>query len=158
VSKSDLAAQALPALETLVASDENKLFTELGARLQMNRSDPRGVTEFTPHAEPEYETLGLRDDLANFGKKYFERVNQQCYNLVCGSEAEDSGDRDKLVAAFSLGKADVAAALAALLVSQLAIAPAIAAVVAAIAIKLFFAPAHGTMCELWRQKVRAKSR
>ena len=55
--------------------------------------------------------------------------------------------------AFSLGKSEVAAALAALLVSQLAIAPAIAAVVAAIAIKLFFAPAHDSMCDVWKGKL-----
>lgn len=152
----DLASRALPAVEKLEAATDDKLFLALGARLTINKSDPIGVANFDVD-EPEYETLGMLNDLTVFGRRYFERVNEQCYDLVCGIATEASTERATLLKAFSLGKSEVAAAMAALLVSQLAIAPAIATVVAVIAIKLFFAPAHEAMCEVWKGKLPSKT-
>jgi hypothetical protein len=157
VPNPDLASRAMPAIEELVGENlsQTELFAKLGARLQMNKSNPETVDEFNA-SEPEYETLGLRDDLTAFGEKYFNRINRLAYNLFCSPDAEETAEREKVLAAFSLGKTEVAPALAALLVSQLAIAPAIAAVVAALVIKFFFAPAHEAMCEVWTSKLPAR--
>jgi hypothetical protein len=151
--KKDLTALALPAVQDIASSDEDQLFTQLGKLVQMNRLDPKSVSDFVPSAEPEYETLGLASDLKMFGKKYFDRVNAQAYNLVCGADAEDSAERKNLVTAFGLGKAEVTASLAVLLVAQLAMAPAIATIVAALTVKLFFSPAYDAMCEVWKGKL-----
>jgi hypothetical protein len=57
------------------------------------------------------------------------------------------------VDAFGIGGEAVATALAAVMVTSLGLAPAVAAVVAALAIKLFFRPAHGAMCDVWKGKL-----
>lgn len=45
--------------------------------------------------------------------------------------------------------------IAGLLVANLAMAPAAATVVAALVLRLFFKPAYGAMCEVWRTKLPA---
>jgi hypothetical protein len=151
----DLASQAQAAVDTLAAKTDDELYVELGKRLAMNRTDPKKVAEFQPQIPPEFETLGMVADLKALGRNYFSRVNKGAYELMCGSDADDTRERKKLVEAFGIGKEAVAAALAALLVAYLGIAPALAAVVAALVLRLFFRPAYDATCDLWKSKLPA---
>jgi hypothetical protein len=59
-----------------------------------------------------------------------------------------------VASAFGLGKEDIGAAIAALLVAHLALAPASAAVVAVLIVKLFFRPAVDAMCQVWSENLQ----
>lgn len=101
------------------------------------------------------ESQGIMEDFAGFGRRYFQRLNLQAYALVCGSDAENSEQRQELIHAFGIGRDAVAPALAAMLVGYLGLAPAIAAVVAALMIRLFFQPGYEAMCDTWKTKLPA---
>jgi hypothetical protein len=150
---SSLAQKAEPALEALLDYNEDRLFSELGMRLKAVQKDPANSSQFDLAPDKSIEALGLAEDIRAFGRKYFARVNAQVYSLVCGSDADETEERNKLMEAFGVGADAVGPALAALLVAQLGLAPAIAAVVAALAIRLFFKPAHEAMCETWKEKL-----
>ncbi len=150
---SDLATMARPALDDLLKQpDETKLYAELTNRVYAIRANPSLGGSFAPEY-PHVEDYGAKEDLEAFGKRFFDRLSAQAYELMCGSDAENTQERKKLVDAFGIGKQAVAPALAALLVTYLGLAPAIAAVVAAIAITLFFQSAYGAMCDIWKTKL-----
>jgi hypothetical protein len=132
---------------------EDELFEKLGVRLKAREQDPALVGSFS--ADPPYDAdlMGPLDDMRAFGRLFFKKLNSDCYAIVCGSEATNTEERKNLLASFGLGKTEVAAALAALLVSQLALAPAIATVVAALIVRLVFRNAHAAMCEVWKSKI-----
>jgi hypothetical protein len=149
---SDLTRQARPAVESLAGQDEDQLYKELGLRLQAIQRDPSISASFEPQIPTQLEAMGAAEDLRAFGQRFFQRVNVQAYQLVCGQEDEDSEDRESVINAFGLGRDAVAAAIAGLLVAQLGLAPAIAAVVAALIIRVFFRSAYEAMCEVWSEK------
>jgi len=93
------------------------------------------------------------DALKEFGQRYFDKVNKQVYELVCGDTKDNEQERSKLSQAFGLDKTTFAAMLAAALVSSFGWAPAIAAVVAALVVKLFFRPGYEVACQLWKDKL-----
>jgi hypothetical protein len=156
----DLAFLARQAVEDLADKSEDQLYAELGRRVELVISDPKKAGDFQPPGETpekvEIETLGMVDELKKIGTRYFGRVNYQAYGLVCGSDPDNLGERQDLLKAFGLGKDAAGAVLAALLVSQLGLAPLIAAAVAALTIRLFFKPAHQEMCVYWKSKLPAR--
>lgn len=142
-----------PAVENLLQSEESQLYEELGVRQKAIMIDPAKAGFFEPDLTYDAEEMGSLDDLRDFGRILFEKLNVDAYNLVCGTKTEDSEERRKLLAAFGIDDKVVAAAIAALLITHMAIAPAIAAVVAAIIVKLFFQNTHRAMCEVWKKKL-----
>jgi hypothetical protein len=149
----DLTALARPAMKELGQKSDDELYAELGARLMLLSRDPKMTGEFKPEEPIEIESLGFAADLKNFGLKFFNRVNRQAYELVCGTDAEESKEREDLLNAFGIGKEAVGPVLAGLLVAHLGLAPLIAAAVAAIVIRLFFKPAYQAMCDVWKGKL-----
>ena len=149
----DLMSTAQPAVSDLLQSDEGQLYEQLGIRVQAIRRDPSLSGSFSPAVTYDAAAMGPLDDLRDFGQRFFERFQEQAYNLVCGTGQEDSDERKSVIDAFGISKEAVAAALAGLLVAQLAMAPAVAAVVAALVIRLCFRPAYGAMCDVWKTKV-----
>jgi hypothetical protein len=142
---------AVAALDPL---DDEQLFAELGTRLQINAREPQLSGQFTVAAAPkQLEALGPIEDLRNFGKRFFARVNRQAYGLVCGADPENQADREQLADALKLGKEAFAATLTSLLMAYLGLAPLIAPVVAMLIVRLFFHPAYGAMCDVWKQKL-----
>jgi hypothetical protein len=148
----DLVDRARPATERLLSLDDNQLYAELAVRMQEIRRDPASSADFNLAPKSPVESMGF-EDLADFGRRFFNRVSRQAYALMCGDDAEDSNERNQLTQAFGLGKDAVAPALAALFVAHLGFAPAIAAVIAALAVRLFFKPAYEAMCEVWKEKL-----
>ncbi|MFL6275320.1 MAG: hypothetical protein ACJ74G_08905 [Blastocatellia bacterium] len=149
----NLVDHARPATERLLTLDDDQLYAELAMRMQEIRRDPALSADFNLAVESPVESMGALADLADFGRRFFNRVSRQAYALMCGDDAEDSNERHQLTQAFGLGKDAVAPALAALIVAHLGFAPAIAAVIAALAVKLFFKPAYEAMCEVWKEKL-----
>jgi hypothetical protein len=143
----DLAALAQPAVSELLQCDESELFVQLGNRVRAMTVNPQLGGEFAPTIG---EPMGPVDDLRNWGERFFMQINVQAYGLACGTGAADNKDRQDLIDAFSGGIDKVAAALAALLVAQFAIAPAVAAVVAAIVVKRFFRAGYNATCDYWK--------
>ncbi|MGH9632133.1 MAG: hypothetical protein ACRD7E_27830 [Bryobacteraceae bacterium] len=149
--------QIQSAIEDLLASDEAQLFEELAIRNRAMVKDPSVAGSYKPRVSYNAALMGPMDDLRNFGRRLFNKVNKDCYQLVCGGGDADKQEREKLLDAFKLGKTEVAAAMAALFVAYLNVAPAIAAVLAALVVKLFFKNAHEAMCEVWSEKLETKS-
>ncbi len=147
-----LASQAQPAVANLLNQDTDQLYAELGKRLHAMRTEPALAGSFAPSLPPQ-TLMGLApsDALRTFGKTFFDRLNVQAYDLVCGTNADATQQRENIFTAFTSGTAGVGGVLAALLVSQLGLAPAIAGVVAALVIKLFFKPAYDAMCAAWKE-------
>jgi hypothetical protein len=98
---------------------------------------------------------GPGDDLREFGRRVFRRWNVQAWELVCGTDADDSKDRDDFLGAISIDRSVATAALAGLLVSHLALAPAVAAVAAAIIMKRFARPLYDEFCSSWKGSLPA---
>jgi hypothetical protein len=152
----DIVLQVRPATDQLMREDEDKLYLELGRRLRAMQQVPSLGGSFSPSIDTGLEPLGPAEDLEKFAHRFFDRINIQAYNLVCGKEAEDTEERQRVIDAFDIGKDAVAAAVAGLLIIQIGMAPAIAPVVAAIIIRLFFKPALGAMCDVWKEKLPEK--
>lgn len=144
---------ARTAVEELLQSEENQLYEEIAIRNRAILEDPTVAGQFQPSVTYDAKLMGPMDDLRAFGRKYYQKVSNEAYGLVCGSGQQDSAERKKLLDAFGVGKTEVAAALAALLVAKLAIAPAIAVVLAALIVRIVFKPAHEAMCEVWATKL-----
>ncbi len=142
---------ARPAVTSLFQSDADQLYEQLGIRSRGISADPMIAGSFAPDLLYDAPLMGPMDDLRRFGKLFFGRINKQCHDLVCGDDTKNTAERQKVVAAFKLGKEDVGSAIAALLVAYLGLAPAIAAVVAVLIVKLFFRPAVDSMCQVWTE-------
>jgi hypothetical protein len=150
---SDLVKQAEPAVNKLLKADENQLYEQLGIRAKAIAEDPTRGSTFEPQVIFDEAQMGLKEDVREFGQRLFRRWNIEAYKLICGSDNEDKKDRAEVVNAFGLGEVAVAAALSALLVTHLGLAPAVAAVIAALAIKRFFRPGHEEFCIVWQKNL-----
>lgn len=150
---SDLVNRARPAVDSLLDKDEEQLYQELGRRALAIQQDPSISGSFAPEINTQLEPLGALDDFKDFGQRFFKRVNKQSYQLICGTEAEDSEERENIISAFGIGKEAVAPAMAALLVVHMGLAPALAAVVAALILRLVFRNGYEAMCEVWKEKL-----
>jgi|GEM_PF-1887389 len=149
----ELAQRAQQATDQLTGIGDDELFEQLALRLKAISAEPEQSGNFALDVTLTAETLGPFDGLAEFGRRYFGKVESQIHGLICGSE--DSGTRSQLAKAFGLGPDAVTATVAALLVSQIGFAPAIAAVLATITIRVFFKPAHEAMCEQWDDRLKS---
>jgi hypothetical protein len=149
----ELQDQAKAAVEKLLQSPEDQLFAELGLRGKAIADDPAVAGQFDPDISYDAEFAGPMDALKEFGQRYFDKVNRQVYDLVCGDAKESQEDRSKLRDAFGMDKTTFAAVLGGVLVSSFGWAPAIAAVVAALVVKIFFRPGYELACQMWREKL-----
>ncbi|NJD52282.1 MAG: hypothetical protein FIB07_05375 [Candidatus Methanoperedens sp.] len=150
----DLSKQAEPAVQKLLKSDEEQLYEKLGIRAKAIAQDPTKGSSFEPQVTYDKAQMGLKEDVMEFGQRLFNRLDLEAYKLICGSETEDTNDRKDLIKAFSTNdEATIAAALSALLVTNLGLAPAIAAVVAVILVKRFFRPVYEEFCQTWKKNL-----
>ncbi|MDX6574248.1 MAG: hypothetical protein QOE96_201 [Blastocatellia bacterium] len=151
---SDLAQARSAVADFLEANlNEDQLFEKLGVREKVREQDPALVSSYSDDPAWDAKVMGPLDDVRSFGRIFFKKLNTQCYGIACGSDTADTEERKQLMASFGFGKTEVAAALAALLVAQLALAPAVATVVALLIVKLVFRNALGAMCEVWKSKI-----
>lgn len=144
----DLTPKATAATASLLAQNDDDLYAELAIRLRTMRREPESAGQMSPIPSLTAEAMSV-EDLQKFGRRFFERVNRQAFELMCGSGDADVKEREGILKAFGVGKEAVAPALAALLIAQLGLAPMIAPVVAVLAVRLFFKPGYDAMCEVW---------
>jgi hypothetical protein len=140
---------AEPSVKKLLKSDEDQLYQQLGMRSKALAQDPTLAGSFDIKVMYDGAAMGPMEDVIAFGKRIFNIWTVQANKLVCGTEAEDSADRKKLVDALGIGETAVAVALAAIIVTHLGLAPVLAAVIAAIIIKRFFNPVYKEFCTAW---------
>lgn len=133
--------------------DEEGLYRLLGARLQMLERDPSIAGDFAP-ATISPRDLGITvPDLLEFGRAAFVRIASLGRELVCGTEANQGFHLQRLLASLGTDTATVTAAVATLLIGQLAIAPAVAGVVATIIVGKVAPSSLAALCKAWGAKV-----
>ncbi len=150
----ELSKQAEPAVKKLLKSDEEQLYEKLGIIAKAIEKDPSKSGSFEPKVTYDMKIMGPKEDVMELGQKIFNRWIVEAYKLVCGSDKEGKKDREDLMKAIGLKNEEmIAAALAALLVAQMGLAPAFAAVIAVIILKRFFRPAHEEFCLVWKKNL-----
>jgi hypothetical protein len=150
---SDQAQPPTATVEKLLQADEGQLFEELGIRAKAIAADPAKAGQYDPEVTYEGAQMGALEDVRAFGMNLFRRVSVQAHEVVCSKDKQSQEDRKELLEAIGLNAQTAAAAIAALLVAKLGLAPAIAAVVAALIIKLFFRPAYDEFCRVWQKNL-----
>ncbi len=135
------------------ADDEEGLYRLLGARLKMLERDPSIAGDFAPRTIAPAE-LGITiPDLFDFGRQAFVRIASLGHNLVCGTEANQGFHLQRLLTSLGTDTATVTAAVATLLIGQLAIAPAVAGIVATIIVGKVAPSSLAALCKAWGAKV-----
>ncbi len=152
----DLSKQAESAVKNLLEADENQLYEKLAMRSKAIARNITICSSFEPQGIVSNDIqMGSRDDLQDFGRRLFSRLNAEAFKLFCGSDPQDKKDRAELAGAFSIKGTEVTVAtvLSSLLVTHLGLAPAIAAVIAALVMKRFFHPAYEEFCKFWEKNL-----
>lgn len=150
----NLAQQAESAVKNLLQADEGQLYEQLGIRAKALAEDPTQGSSFEPQVTYDVAQMGLKEDVREFGQRLFHRWNVETYKLICGSDPKDKEDREDLMNAFGVDDGAVAAALTALLITNLGLTPALAVVIAAITVKRFFRPAYQEFCRIWEKNLQ----
>jgi hypothetical protein len=150
-----LTDQARPAVEELLGEEPETLYAELESRRRLISLDPSQAGSFQPEGNPFESSEEIpAAQLREFGRRFFARVSEDMYKLVCGDAEENRSERHAIVEAMGGGNTTFAAVLAALLVSNFGWAPALAAVLSALTVKLFFNNAYAVACDLWKQSIK----
>ena len=138
------------------ADDEEGLYRLLGMRMKALERDPSIAGQFAPAPIAPAE-LGITvPDLLEFGRATFVRIAAVGQSLVCGTEANQGFYLQRLLTTLGTDTATVTAAVATLLIAQLAIAPAVAGVVATIIVGKVAPTSLGALCKMWGAKVGAR--
>jgi hypothetical protein len=145
-----LSDQAKSAVGELLGSDEDALFTELGARVQAINTDASLAADFGLDAIP---LEGAKEVLRDIGRRLFKRWNAEAYKLVCGVSTDDALAREEIAKSVGLGGVALGATIAGALVSSFGLAPAIAAVVGALVVKRFLQPTQEELCAIWKENL-----
>ena len=123
-------------------------------RLEAIGRDPSHAGQFAPTVHP--AELGIAPlDLLKAGKAAFVRVADAAQPIICGSGASQGLQLQQLLGAFSTNLTTITAAVAGLLITQLAIAPAIASVVATLIVGKVAPKSVDALCRAWGQKIAA---
>ena len=129
-------------------ANHDALIAELGRRATMASADPDATVPIG--AEFRGAALeGMGDIFGDIGRRIFSRVNRQLHALLCGDDAENAADRDKLKDALGLDDAAVAAVLVQILVGSFGLMPAVATLVAALFLKHVLKPSLDEICSVW---------
>ena len=134
--------------------DEAALEVRIGVLQRMIDKDPGLKAQ--ADVEPVYleTTMGGLDDVKALGRRIMHRWNTELYGIVCGTSANDKGDREAILGAMSLGQAAVIAAVATAL-AGLGVPAPIAAALAPLIVKRFIWPAKDELCVAWGESIKA---
>lgn len=140
------------AIKKALSAEEDELLEILGSRLMAINMEPSLAGSYEPalpYAQPE----NFSETFQELGQRVVIRLSKELYQLLCGQNPNDKGDRQKIAEALGLGEVTTAATLASVLVSSFGIAPAIAIIVSVIMVKRVCAPTLEEACKLWEEKL-----
>lgn len=135
------------------ADDEEALYRLLGTRMKMLERDPSVAGDFAPASLAPTELGFAVPDLLDFGRDAFLRIAGLGQGLVCGTESNQGFYLQRIFSTLNTDAATVTAAVTALLIGQLAIAPMIAGVVATIIVGKVAPKSLAALCQTWGAKV-----
>ena len=124
-----------PVTNDLLGYDNANLIEELGRRGKTLQLDFTEMGDPAMEAIEDPKLLGPMDEIRDLGLRIAKRWIKELQNVVCSADAADKEEREKIQNALKLKGSDLAAAVAAFLVSTFFVASPIAAVVAAIVVK-----------------------
>jgi hypothetical protein len=78
----ELAAKAQGATDALIDEDIDHLYKRLALNLHAISGDPELSGNFDLEVQYDVETFGPLDDLADFGKRYYRKVEAQVHELI----------------------------------------------------------------------------
>jgi hypothetical protein len=141
----------------LLKYEPDELVRLLGVRQAAIEKDPSIQGAFEPDVRREdYDWA----DVVAVGKRIWDTLHIQAYNLVCGADEKGKEWRERIIGAFGVSVAAAVVALTNALIS-IGIAAALAGVLAALIIKHFFLPAardgYKTACKIWKEDLPQSS-
>jgi hypothetical protein len=143
----DIDARLKPVAAELLNYDEENLIEELGMRGKVLRQDFSQMGNPALEVTPDPQVMGPMSEVRDLGWRIAKRWIKELRGTVCGGEAADKEEREKLQSALGLKGSDLAAALAGILMSTFFVASPIAAVVAAIVVKRLGGGALDEFCK-----------
>jgi hypothetical protein len=144
---------ARAAIAELQATDDEQLYRLLALRVKAIERDPSVAGLFAPATIAPAELGISAPDLVDFGRTVFIRLATAGHGLICGSEASRGFHLQRLLSSIGTDVTAVTTAVAALLISQLAIAPAVAGIVATIVVGKVAPASLEALCEKWGGKL-----
>jgi hypothetical protein len=142
-------------IETLLGYDEESLVKELAMRAKGAQLDPKIAGSYEPDVAHEFPDMGLADDLLDLGGRILKRWERELHAVLCGSDKEDTEDRNSIFEKIGADDAALGAAVGAVLIGMGASA-AVAAVLAAIILKRVLKPAGQEACKKWSERLAAQ--
>lgn len=140
-------------IRRLLQSDEDQLLEQLGMRSATVTRDLKRSAEIQLELGPvDLETMGIKDDMKELGKRILRRWSRSAYELTCGSDPDDAKTRADLEKALGIGEAAAIGVLSGALIG-IGLMPALAPVLATLLVKKFFNPAYGEFCAYWKEKL-----
>lgn len=148
----DVMEVARAAVSDLRAKSDDDLYRLLAVRVKTIERDPSTAGSFAPKVRSAEMGIAPADLLA-FGKTAFARIGVAGHAVVCGEGADQGYHLQRLLATLNTDVNTVTAAVAGLLIAQLAIAPAVASVVATLVIGKVAPTSVDALCRVWGAKV-----
>ncbi|WP_316187733.1 MULTISPECIES: hypothetical protein [unclassified Bradyrhizobium] len=139
------------AVEKLLESEPDQLFEELGLRKSAMLAEPHRAGAFDSDATFDAPFAGPLEFMGDIGRRFFERINRDVYDLVCGTDSANATERKVILESMNLGETMFATTLVGAIVSTFGIAPTLATVVAALVVRLFFKDAYTATCDVWKE-------
>ena len=141
------------AVADLHTTDEDDLYRLLALRIKTVERDPSVAGQFAPSTVAPTE-LGIAvPDLLAFGRKAFQALATAGQSVICGSNSDAGFHLQRILSGVNMDVTTVTAAIATLLVGQLAIAPAVAGIVAAIVVGKLAPTSLDALCARWQSKL-----
>lgn len=135
------------------ADDEEALYRLLALRMKTLERNPAMAGEFSPATIAPTE-LGIAvPDLVAFGRNAFLRLATAGQSMICGTEANQGFHLQRILSTLNTDVTTVTAAVATMLVGQLAIAPMIAGIVATIVVGKVAPNSLEALCKTWASKL-----
>jgi hypothetical protein len=143
-------AAAQDSVQNLEALTDDDLYQVLTLRVRAIEAEPNRSGDFSLQTP---KLMGVSEDLVNFGRKFFNRLQHNAYELLCGKDDDYKDLRNQVNEALSSSITAATGVIAAALVSTIGLAPAIAAVIAAILLRLVGKTTLQATCALWTEKL-----
>lgn len=141
------------AIADLHTTDEDDLYRLLALRIKTVERDPSVAGQFAPSTIAATELGIAMPDLLGFGRRAFQALATAGQSVVCGSDSEAGFHLQRILTGVNMDVGTVTAAIATLLVGQLAIAPAVAGIVAAIVVGKVAPNSLEALCSRWHAKL-----